>query len=183
MWAWAVAQSLQCVVSSTSCARRPRGVVRLRSPMVLSTHGSGRARGEREEQKKAHGEGASMENYGFGSFPKKMRRKSGYRPAAPFPLVTSRAIVPEAPHALAGREGLLAEHNRGGGVPFGGNLSGRSHLLHFRSTFTSTSFCQSCRGSAAASDVKRGLSPSTFKKARAQKDSQLAHKGDKWRCC
>ena len=51
MWWESFAQSLQCVVSSTSCARRPRGVVRLRSPMVLSTHGSGRARGEREEQK------------------------------------------------------------------------------------------------------------------------------------
>ena len=47
MWWESFAQSLQCVVSSTSCARRPRGVVRLRSPMVLSTHGSGRARGER----------------------------------------------------------------------------------------------------------------------------------------
>ena len=49
--AWAGALSLQCVVSSTSCARRPRGIVRLRSPMVLSTQGSGRAKGEREEQK------------------------------------------------------------------------------------------------------------------------------------
>ena len=47
---WAGAQSLQYVVSSISCARRPRGVVRLRSPMVLSTHGSGRARCERAEQ-------------------------------------------------------------------------------------------------------------------------------------
>ena len=27
MWVWGVAQSLQCVVSSISCARRPRGVV------------------------------------------------------------------------------------------------------------------------------------------------------------
>ena len=44
------AQSLQYVVSSISCARRPRGVVRLRSPMVLSTHGSGRAKCERAEQ-------------------------------------------------------------------------------------------------------------------------------------
>ena len=34
-----------------SYARKPRGVGRLRSPMVLSTHGSGRARGEREEQR------------------------------------------------------------------------------------------------------------------------------------
>jgi hypothetical protein len=33
--AWAGAQSLQYVVSSVSCARRPRGVVRLRSPMVV----------------------------------------------------------------------------------------------------------------------------------------------------
>jgi hypothetical protein len=44
--AWAGAQSLQYVVRSISCARRPRGVVRLRSLMVLSTHRSGRARGE-----------------------------------------------------------------------------------------------------------------------------------------
>ena len=47
--AWAVAQSLQCVVSSTSCARRPRGVVRLRSPMVLCTDGSGRARDDDDD--------------------------------------------------------------------------------------------------------------------------------------
>ena len=52
MWWERFARSLQCVASSTSCARRPQGVgVRLHSPMVLSTHGSGRARGEREEQK------------------------------------------------------------------------------------------------------------------------------------
>ena len=36
------AQSLQYVVSSISRARRPRGPRRLRSPMVLSTHGRGR---------------------------------------------------------------------------------------------------------------------------------------------
>ena len=51
MWWERFARSRQCIVSATSCARRPRGVVRLRSPMVLSTHGSGRARGEREERK------------------------------------------------------------------------------------------------------------------------------------
>ena len=51
MWWERFARSLQCVASCTSCARRPRGVRRLRSLMVLSTHGSGRARGEREEQK------------------------------------------------------------------------------------------------------------------------------------
>ena len=33
-----------------SCARRAKGSVKLRSPMVLCTHGSGRARGEREER-------------------------------------------------------------------------------------------------------------------------------------
>jgi hypothetical protein len=42
-------QSLQYVVSSISCARRPREVVRLRSPIVLFAHGSGRARCERAE--------------------------------------------------------------------------------------------------------------------------------------
>jgi hypothetical protein len=33
-----------------SCARRAKGSVKLRSPMVLCTYGSGRARGEREKQ-------------------------------------------------------------------------------------------------------------------------------------
>ena len=33
-----------------SCARSAKGSVKLRSPMVLCTYGSGRARGEREER-------------------------------------------------------------------------------------------------------------------------------------
>jgi len=48
--AWADVQSLQYEARSMSCARRAKGSVKLRSLMVLSTHGSGRARGEREEQ-------------------------------------------------------------------------------------------------------------------------------------
>ena len=40
-----------CRQCHTGCARGLRGVVRLRSPMVLATHESERARGKREEQR------------------------------------------------------------------------------------------------------------------------------------